>query len=111
MFARADVDLVLSGHDHEYDRSLLYAGATPVQGSGGPSVRKAEGETLYVSLPTAVGTKFYGKESLLNEPPAAEAMKFEPGYVLARFSEKTLVLRAYTAEGELADSVVLSRRQ
>ena len=111
VFARADVDLVLSGHDHEYDRSLLYAGATPVQGSGGPSVRKAEGETLYVSLPTAVGTKFYGKESLLNEPPAAEAMKFEPGYVLARFSEKTLVLRAYTAEGELADSVVLSRRQ
>lgn len=109
VFAETDVDLVLSGHDHEYDRSLLYAGTQPQENTGGPAVKKSEGETLYVSLPTIVGTKFYRVENTLNEAPAAEGLKDEPGYVLAGFSERAVVLRAYTAEGAAVDSVVLSR--
>ena len=107
VFSETDVDLVLSGHDHEYDRSLLYKGEEPQPGTDDVIEEKRQGETLYISLPTTTGTKFYRRVTEINEPPAVEALKFAPGYVLTKFSRDAIILQAYSIEGELVDAMVL----
>ena len=109
-FAETDVDLVISGHDHEYDRSYLLDAEGMVEDSGGEAVEKKEGETLYVSLPTAVGTKFYKRVTVPLYPLAAEAQKFERGYVTADFTPDALELTAWNAEtGAVEDHVILTK--
>lgn len=112
VFQEADIDLVIGGHDHEYDRSLLYAGVDAVPGSDGSEICKAPGETLYLCIPTATGTKFYSRGPVeYNAAPAAEALHDEIGYVLADFTEDSLTVQAFSADGELMDCVVLSHAE
>lgn len=66
VFAEAGVDLVLNGHDHMYNRSHLMNGLTPrvpeIPAAPGDRLVKDKGETLYLTLSTAGGGKFYDFE-------------------------------------------------
>jgi len=53
-----DVDAVFSGHDHSYSRSYLMHGSEIVPYEGQQATRQP-GETLYVTLSSATGAKFY----------------------------------------------------
>lgn len=59
--ARNDIDLVVSGHDHIYNRTFLMEGeGKPVEGSeAGAEEEKEDGQTLYLTLTSSSGSKFY----------------------------------------------------
>nr|WP_276584561.1 FN3 domain-containing metallophosphoesterase family protein [Brevibacterium permense] len=59
--ARNDIDLVVSGHDHIYNRTFLMDGeGKPVEGSeAGTEEEKEDGQTLYLTLTSSSGSKFY----------------------------------------------------
>ena len=110
VFSETDVDLVLSGHDHEYDRSYLIGPDGMVEDTGGRSVEKHAGETLYLSLPTATGTKFYKRVKSPLYPLAVSAMKFERGVAVADFSPGGVTVRVLNLEtGVLEDQFLLTR--
>ena len=88
----------------------LLDAAGPVEGSGGETLEKKEGETLYISLPSAVGTKYYKRVTVPVYPLAAEAMKFERGNVTADFAPGRLELTAWNAvTGAAEDHVILTK--
>ena len=60
IFHDADIDLVLSGHDHIYSRSSYMSGMLPDKSP--KDNRKDRGETLYVTSGSSSGNKFYGKQ-------------------------------------------------
>lgn len=112
VLARTDVDLVLSGHDHEYDRSFLISGEGMVPGSGGERVEKHPGETLFLSLPTAVGNKLYTRTRETLYPLAAEGLQSERGYVTADFTQDRITVTAWSADtGQEADHFILTRAE
>lgn len=59
--ARNDIDLVVSGHDHIYNRTFLMDGeGKAVDGSeAGSEEEKEDGQTLYLTLTSSSGSKFY----------------------------------------------------
>lgn len=59
--ARNDIDLVVSGHDHIYNRTFLMDGeGKHVEGSeAGAEEEKEGGQTLYLTLTSSSGSKFY----------------------------------------------------
>lgn len=59
--SRNDIDLVVSGHDHIYNRTFLMDGeGKPVEDSAaGAEEEKEDGQTLYLTLTSSSGSKFY----------------------------------------------------
>jgi len=59
--ARNDIDLVVSGHDHIFNRTFLMDGeGKRVKGSeAGAEEEKEDGQTLYLTLTSSSGSKFY----------------------------------------------------
>ena len=110
-FSEAGVDIRISGHDHEYDRSPLIDGkGEPVAGSDGARAEARPGQVLYLSIPTATGTKFYTRITACPFPPAAEALKDTCGYVLADFTADAVTIRAISlADGQTVDSFTLTQ--
>lgn len=110
--ARNDIDLVVSGHDHIYNRTFLMDGeGKPVEGSeAGADEAKEDGQTLYLTLTSSSGSKFYdyvpgldweGK-SVHNDMPA---------FTRARVSDEALRATTYevpaggaSADGERAEA-------
>ena len=108
--SETDVDLVISGHDHEYNRSWLIGPEDAAPDSDGDALVKREGEALYVCLPTAVGTKFYTRVKEPFFPVAKGALKNERGYVIADFTPESITIEARRVEdGVLADRFTLSK--
>ncbi|WP_164742776.1 FN3 domain-containing metallophosphoesterase family protein [Brevibacterium linens] len=104
--ARNDIDLVVSGHDHIFNRTFLMDGeGKPVEGSeAGADEAKEDGQTLYLTLTSSSGSKFYdyvpgldweGK-SVHNDMPA---------FTRVRVSDEALRATTYEvpAEGASAD--------
>lgn len=101
-----NVDLVLSGHDHIYTRSYLMKGEIPQLNAGG---KKREGETLYLTLPSSTGSKFYDRAEI---PLSYVAFEQEAtiGYAQIQVSEENIVIEMRKAEdGSLIDSYTLSK--
>lgn len=83
--ARNDIDLVVSGHDHIYNRTFLMdSEGQPVEGSDdGLEQEKEEGQTLYLTLTSSSGSKFYDyvpgldweAKSVHNDVPAFTRMR------------------------------------
>lgn len=110
--ARNDIDLVVSGHDHIYNRTFLMDGeGKPVEGSeAGADEAKEDGQTLYLTLTSSSGSKFYdyvpgldweGK-SVHNDMPA---------FTRVRVSDEALRATTYevpaggaSADGERAEA-------
>ena len=109
-----DVDLVLSGHDHMYCRSVLCDGEERIPFTAGERVDKHPGETMYITLPTATGTKFYEPIPGYPDPPrdqvAVEALRYARGYVTADFRKESVEFNAWNADtGERVDHFILTR--
>ncbi len=62
VFSNLDIDVVLSAHDHNYARSYMMNGTTPVIPAGGvPSsvTNPSDGEVLYVSFNSSSGSGYW----------------------------------------------------
>lgn len=57
VFSELKIDMVLSGHDHCYDRSYIMNGTSPVK-SNKDYAYNTDGGVLYISATTASGMKF-----------------------------------------------------
>lgn len=83
--ARNDIDLVVSGHDHIYNRTFLMdSEGKKVEGSDADfEQEKEEGQTLYLTLASSSGSKFYDyvpgldweAKSVHNDTPAFTRMR------------------------------------
>lgn len=68
MFQEFNVDLVLSGHDHIYSRSRLMSGEEATGNLDNETVSwKKRGETLYITVGSSSGNKFYEKSKETKE--------------------------------------------
>ena len=104
-----DVDLVISGHDHEYNRTALLGGDAP-EADTSAVLYKQPGERIYITLPSGTGLKYYNDSRSADFPFAAEGLEHEPGYVFFDFSPEEISLSAYSAAtGEEIDAVTLRR--
>ena len=103
------VDLVISGHDHEYNRTALLGGDAPEADTA--SILYAQpGERIYITLPSGTGLKYYDDSRSADFPFTAEGLEHEPGYVFFDFSPEEISLSAYSAAtGEEIDAVTLRR--
>ena len=63
VFSEAGVDMVMSGHDHMYNRTHLINGLTPTVPEARPEpgdvLKPKAGEVMYVTTTTAGGGKYY----------------------------------------------------
>ena len=91
LFARSDVDLVLNGHDHVYERFGPVHGVTYVVTGGA-------GDSLYEMRSCPKGTP---------EPVVAAVRRH---YVVIEASSDQLRIEAVTGQGTLLDSAVLAHR-
>ena len=112
-FEEADIDLVFSGHDHQYIRTYLVDSDGFEKSADDTLMEKSAGETLYVTLPTSTGTKYY-KDRLFTPPEdfiAYFGLRRETGYTLAEFTPDEVTLTTCAAEsGEVVDLAVLTRK-
>lgn len=93
---RYPIDLVLTGHDHVYMRTVPLHGDRPA----------AAGEHATVYVTSVAGPKFYACET----PQASLMARTATGLQLFQVIEvgaDSLTLRAHSATGELVDSVTL----
>lgn len=110
-----DVDLVISGHDHEYNRTVLLGSGAPEQpgeASRSSVVYKKPGERIYITLPSGSGLKYYDSGRAVDFAFAAEGLEHEPGYVLFDFTPEEIAISARSAEtGEEIDAATLRRSE
>lgn len=110
-----DVDLVIAGHDHEYNRTVLLGSGAPEQpdeDTGGDIIYKKPGERIYITLPSGTGLKYYDKGRDVDFAFAAEGLDHEPGYVLFDFTPEEITLSAWSTEtGKEIDAVTLRRSE
>ncbi|QPK83934.1 metallophosphoesterase [Corynebacterium qintianiae] len=132
VFSEVGVDLVLNGHDHMHNRSYLMNGLTPkvpeAPAAPGDVLTKDKGETLYLTLNTAGGGKFYdyqgndgkeypgmtlaeSRERGLNQPTIAFwNQDYTTDYSVVNVSDDKLNIRSVnSADGSLVDDVTLVR--
>ena len=109
LLSRAQVDLVLNGHDHSYTRSLLVDGVTPVPGSDGARLSPEPGQVLYVTANSASGTKFYPLTRSL--PWVARAVQdLVPAYTAVHATDAALtVTTRRISDDSVVDEVTLER--
>ena len=106
-FSDLNVDVVLSGHDHVYCRSLLMQGEMATGRADGD---KRSGETLYVSGGTPSGSKFYELKDNLAAYLAYRILKQEATVSLITISGNQLVLETYAVDSrELIDRCELNK--
>lgn len=106
IFCEANIDLVLSGHDHIYSRSCLMKETLPVTDSS--TIRKHAGETLYVTCGSSSGNKFYDEEAEKPEYTAFDYTKSEACATRVDVEEEEITITTYTtADGKVIDSCSL----
>ncbi len=105
-----DVDLIISGHDHEYNRTALLGSGEPVADTA-DVLYKQPGERMYITLPSGTGLKlYYGQSRSADYPFVAEGLEEEPGFVMFDFTPDEISLSARNgATGEEIDAVTLRR--
>lgn len=91
--ARNDIDLVVSGHDHIYNRTFLMdsEGKKVEDSDAGFEHEKEEGQTMYLTLTSSSGSKFYDyvpgleweAKSVHNDTPAFTRVRVSDGALQA----------------------------
>ena len=131
VFSEAGVDLVMSGHDHMYNRSRLMNGTQPVgtdtPAKSGDVLRPKDGEVLYLTTTTAGGGKYYNfhdvngveREEFTNSTqtdgteyanPAIAVWRqdYTPDYAVVDISKHKLTVRTHNvADHSLIDEFTL----
>lgn len=94
--ARNDIDLVVSGHDHIYNRTFLMdSEGKKVEGSdAGREQEKEEGQTMYLTLTSSSGSKFYDYVPGLDWE-AKSVHNDVPAFTRVRVSDETLRATTY----------------
>ena len=106
-FSDLNVDVVLSGHDHYYSRSLLMQGETTTDRQEG---RKRRGDVLYVSGGTPSGSKFYELKDETPDSVAFSISEQEATVSLITISGNQLILETYAVDSrELIDRCELNK--
>jgi hypothetical protein len=100
LYDKYTVDLVLNGHDHNYERSL------PVRGfeADGVEGKLAAQGTVYV-VSGGAGAPLYGSKKC----PHTFLSESVRHYVVVEIADKTLKLRAHRLDGSLLDSFELAK--
>jgi len=107
---QADVDLILSGHEHIYSRSYVMAGDTRAAGQqeGDRSYKKSSGQTLYVSGGSSSGTKYYDVQQRKYSSIAFAYYKHEPTMVEITATKTTLKISLIrTKDAKILDRFTL----
>ncbi|WP_346035397.1 FN3 domain-containing metallophosphoesterase family protein [Brevibacterium picturae] len=117
--ARNDIDLVVSGHDHIYNRTFLMdaEGKKVASSDAGFEQQKEEGQTMYLTLTSSSGSKFYDYVPGLDWE-AKSVHNDVPAFTRVRVSDESLRATTYEvpAEGgtqaasEAIDDVEISRQ-
>ncbi|WP_193746384.1 purple acid phosphatase family protein [Demequina aestuarii] len=113
------IDLVLNGHAHTYARSTLMDAREPVESEDPGALHPDEGQTLYLTLNSSSGSKYYplATEDFIN---AADPQGFDfaqvtwqeeaPNFTHVEVSADVMTIGTYrTDTGEAYDEVVLHR--
>ncbi|MGM7669459.1 S-layer homology domain-containing protein [Microbacterium sp. A93] len=117
LMTELDFDVVLSGHDHVYNRSnLLYNGhpvnnpvteATPQAPS---ELAKYEGEVLYMTMQSSTGSKYYGIQDGIEFPfNAVQSQLRTPAYAHLEVDGDTLSITEHQVGGEVLDEVSMTK--
>ncbi|WP_193078869.1 FN3 domain-containing metallophosphoesterase family protein [Brevibacterium aurantiacum] len=99
--ARNDIDLVVSGHDHIYNRTFLMdAEGKKVESSdAGLEQEKEEGQTMYLTLTSSSGSKFYDYVPGLDWE-AKSVHNDIPAFTRVRVSDEALRATTYEVPAE-----------
>lgn len=96
VFSELKIDMVLSGHDHCYDRSYIMNGTTPVV-SNKNYAYNTNGGVLYISATTASGMKF--NPAVENAKTySAKLVENEYGFVKYDVCDAKITLTYYSSE-------------
>jgi predicted phosphodiesterase len=109
VFSDADIDLVISGHDHIYSRSYLMQGENIITY---PShyAQKKTGETLYICAGSSSGNKFYDGSVTVRPYTAKLFTNYAATIIKGVISEDTINIYCYrTEQGTLVDSFSLKK--
>lgn len=133
VFSEAGVDMVMSGHDHMYNRSHLLNGLTPTvpdaRPDAGDVLKPKAGEVLYVTTTTAGGGKYYDFHSPdgKSHPEITDRSQTEgtdlqakeiafwtqdktPDYAVVDVDKDTLTMRTFNvADHSLVDEFTLDK--
>lgn len=133
VFSEAGVDMVMSGHDHMYNRSHLMNGLTPTvpeaRPESGDVLTPKAGEVMYVTTTTAGGGKYYDFHSpdgashpdktdrsqtegtdLQAKEIAIWAQDKTPDYAVVEVDKNTLTMRTFNvADNSLVDEFTLDK--
>lgn len=109
MFEDYDVDLVLSGHDHQYTRTHIMRGEEIGQEASAEGVDKKEfGETLYITAGSSSGNKFYENGQGENVYTAYSFKEHQATVTKVQIRGKELQIFTYRLDtGEIVDSYTL----
>ncbi|AZT92628.1 LPXTG cell wall anchor domain-containing protein [Brevibacterium aurantiacum] len=94
--ARNDIDLVVSGHDHIYNRTFLMdsEGKKVEDSDAGFEQEKEDGQTIYLTLTSSSGSKFYDYVPGL-EWEAKSVHNDTPAFTRVRVSDEALQATTY----------------
>ncbi|MDK8625887.1 metallophosphoesterase family protein [Corynebacterium appendicis] len=133
VFSEAGVDMVMSGHDHMYNRTHLMNGLTPTAPDAYPAsgdvLKPKAGEVMYVTTTTAGGGKYYNFHSpdgeehpqytsytqtrdtgLQAKEIAIWTQDKTPDYAVVEVDKNTLTMRTFNvADNSLVDEFTLDK--
>ncbi|WP_236865044.1 metallophosphoesterase [Brevibacterium daeguense] len=111
LMSELDFDVVMSGHDHVYNRSHLLNAGHPVGDLSAPEeLMKYEDEVLYLTHQSSSGSKYYEIQSGPNFTfNAVESQNRTPAYSHLEIDGGRLNVTTYQVNGETIDSLSLTK--
>lgn len=104
IFSELDVDLVLTGHEHQFSRSRLMSGEEIAENpeSAFEHAKKLRGQTLYLTAGTASGCKYYEVDEETLHPHSATSLEIEqPQITRVDVSAESLIITTFATEDSL----------
>lgn len=110
LMSELDFDMVLSGHDHVYNRTHLLNGGHPVGDLTAPeTLAKQNGEVLYLTLQSSSGSKYYTiQEGIDFTYNAVESQTRTPVYSKMEFTSESIRVVSTDVNGVTIDDVTLT---
>ncbi len=104
LFEAGGVDLVLSGHDHDYERTFPLAGGSPVDVPQEPDYRDPGGPVFVVT--GGGGRELYLKTT---DNPFTASFHSEHHLLLVEVAGRSLQLEAIRSDGVVLDSATITK--